>query len=329
MTFRQAVRAWDRFLFAPVSPVPLGVYRVLIGALAFASGLLLLPDVQGLFGDNGILPRAIAPQYDRLARLSLLAWLPGTRPWLYAFFAVYLLAALCLAFGFMTRVATVVVFGCLLSIHYRNPAITHSGDAMLRISCFLLIFAQAGRALSVDRWLRVRRGVESAGTLPTVEPWPQRLIQFQLCVIYVSTVWWKIGGFAWIDGTAVYYASRLVEFQRFPVPYLFEFRPVMKLLTWGTLALELALGTLVWFRDLRYPVLLAGLLLHLGLEYSMNIPMFQWTMLAAYVLFIDPRDLRRAAARLGWRRVTPGSPPTAPAAPDTPTAAVAKGTTQS
>src|SRR5688500_12291402 len=105
MTFRRAARAWDRFLFVPVSPVPLAVYRVLIGALALTSGLLLLPDLAGLFGDEGILPRAIAPQYDRLARVSLLTWLPGIRPWLYAFFGVYLLAALCLALGFMTRAA--------------------------------------------------------------------------------------------------------------------------------------------------------------------------------------------------------------------------------
>ena len=46
-------------------------------------------------------------------------------------------------------------------------------------------------------------------------------------------------------------------------------------------------------RDLRYPVLLAGVMLHLGLEYSMNIQLFQWVMLTALVLFIDPRDFRR------------------------------------
>jgi hypothetical protein len=46
-------------------------------------------------------------------------------------------------------------------------------------------------------------------------------------------------------------------------------------------------------------VLLAGLLLHLGLEYSMNIQLFQWIMLSAYVLFVDPRDVRRA---IEWTR---------------------------
>ena len=46
-------------------------------------------------------------------------------------------------------------------------------------------------------------------------------------------------------------------------------------------------------RPLRYPLLVLGLLLHLGIEYSLNIPMFEWDVLTAYVLFIDPADLLR------------------------------------
>ncbi|MCU1343451.1 MAG: hypothetical protein JWN92_2874, partial [Candidatus Acidoferrum typicum] len=37
-----------------------------------------------------------------------------------------------------------------------------------------------------------------------------------------------------------------------------------------------------------------GLLFHLSLEYSLNIPLFQWDILSAYVLFIDPADITRA-----------------------------------
>jgi len=51
---------------------------------------------------------------------------------------------------------------------------------------------------------------------------------------------------------------------------------------------------LVWLKELRYPVLLLGLLLHLSIEYSMNVPLFEWVLLSAYVLFIDPDDLQRA-----------------------------------
>ena len=50
---------------------------------------------------------------------------------------------------------------------------------------------------------------------------------------------------------------------------------------------------LIWFRPFRYPLLVLGLLFHLSIEYSLNIPMFEWDVLTAYVLFIDPADLQR------------------------------------
>jgi hypothetical protein len=50
---------------------------------------------------------------------------------------------------------------------------------------------------------------------------------------------------------------------------------------------------LIWFKEVRYPMLILGLLFHLCLEYSLNIPMFQWDVLSAYILFVDPVDLRR------------------------------------
>ena len=71
---------------------------------------------------------------------------------------------------------------------------------------------------------------------------------------------------------------------------------MIKLETWLTLVLEFSLGVLIWFKELRYPLLLLGVALHLSLEYAMNIPMFQWIILATYVTFIDPADLARA-----WR----------------------------
>jgi hypothetical protein len=52
---------------------------------------------------------------------------------------------------------------------------------------------------------------------------------------------------------------------------------------------------------MRYKILAAGLLFHLSLEYSLNIPMFQWDVLSAYVLFVDPADLHKAWNRLCLR----------------------------
>jgi hypothetical protein len=47
-------------------------------------------------------------------------------------------------------------------------------------------------------------------------------------------------------------------------------------------------------KDLRYILLALGLLFHLWLEYSLNIALFQWDVLSAYILFVDPADASRA-----------------------------------
>jgi hypothetical protein len=64
------------------------------------------------------------------------------------------------------------------------------------------------------------------------------------------------------------------------------------------------MGVLIWFRPFRYPLLLLGLLFHLSLEYALNLPMFEWDILAAYVLFVDPADLERVwhAIHQRWMR---------------------------
>jgi hypothetical protein len=80
--------------------------------------------------------------------------------------------------------------------------------------------------------------------------------------------------------------------QRFPVP-TFHHLFIYQTLTWMTLLIEFALGALVWFKELRYPVLLAGICLHLGIEYAMNIPLFELMAMATYINFVEPEDLTR------------------------------------
>jgi hypothetical protein len=170
--------------------------------------------------------------------------------------------------------------------------VLNAGDGFLRVAGFFLIFAPAGAALSLDRWLRMRRGVEGT-EVPLKAPWAQRLIQFQMALLYLTASWWKSLGPAWVDGTAVYYVFHLDQLRRFPVPALFQSPAFVKIESWFTLAIEFSLGTLVWFKELRYPVLVTGAVFHLLIDYALNIPLFEWTMISAYVLFIEPSDLKR------------------------------------
>ncbi len=289
--------AWNAFFFVPKSPLPIALFRILYGLLVIVTLLLLRPDWLTWFGTHAWVSLSTMHTLEPGPRLNLFTIIPQNDIWIEALFWIFLASASLLTVGLFTRFNSVLVYLCLTSIQQRNLYITSGGDTFLRLAGFFLIFAPAGAALSVDRLIRIRRGKEGTSVLPR-PPWAQRMIQFELALLYFSSFCWKVQGAPWIQGTALYYVYHLDEFHRFPVPSLFLRPTILKLGSWMALALEFSLGTLIWIKEFRYILLSLGVLFHLWLEYSLNIPMFEWDVLAAYVLFIEPEDLTRA-----WRWV--------------------------
>jgi Vitamin K-dependent gamma-carboxylase len=293
MKLQTVRKAWGYFFFAPQPPTPIALFRILYGVCVSVTLILLHSDWLDWYGVHAWVSRAAMKTVEPGIRLDLFALLPQDDRWIGALFYIFLGFAVLLTIGLWTRIATVVVFLGLASTHQRNPFINHGGDTFLRVAGFFLMFAPAGAALSLDRLISAYKKGERLEVVPRA-PWAQRMIQLELALVYVMSFWWKMKGHAWLDGSALYYATHLTEIQRFPLPLWTQNSFVLKLGSWSTLVLEFSLGVLIWFRRLRYPLLLLGLLFHLTLEYAFNLPMFQWDVLSAYVLFIDPADLVRA-----------------------------------
>ena len=85
------------------------------------------------------------------------------------------------------------------------------------------------------------------------------------------------------------------------MPGLFNDLPFVYLTTYGTIAAEFSLATLVFFRPLRRAILLAGVLLHGFIEYSMNIPLFSFLMVSGYVCHYDGEEVAAFCRRFGDR----------------------------
>jgi len=290
MTLRELRKHWDHFFFTPQSPLPIALFRILYGICVSATLVLLHADWLNWYGVHSWVSLSAMRQIEPGIRLNLFTVMPQDDRWITAFFWVFLACALLLTVGLWTRLSSVAVFLCLTSIHQRNLLILHGGDAFLRIAGFFLIFAPAAAALSLDRLIRVRRGLEGPEIKPRA-PWAQRMIQIELSLLYLTSFWWKMKGHTWLDGTALYYVTHLHSIARFPLPRWIQSATILKIGSWFTLALEFSLGVFIWFRRFRYPVLLLGLLFHLSIEYALNLPMFSWDVLIAYILFVDPSDL--------------------------------------
>jgi hypothetical protein len=79
------------------------------------------------------------------------------------------------------------------------------------------------------------------------------------------------------------------DLQRLHVPgWIVDSSLLASFMTYGTLAVELALGVLVWNRKLRPWVLLLGVGLHLGIDLTLRVGFFSLVMLTLYAAFLPP-----------------------------------------
>jgi hypothetical protein len=302
------LRDLDRWWFQPVSPVAFGLFRVVAAGVILLNLLLLLPYWSEWFSEAGYVPLQAAAIYQSnrvslwpgsgitVPRLNILAGI-GDPTTAKAIFLVTLLAAGLTMVGLGTRVASIVLAVGLVSLQHRNPLILHGGDVVMRICALYLAIGPSGASCSLDRLIRVRRGLEPA-VPPLVSPWAQRLVAYNVALIYFTTVWAKWFGNLWRDGTATWYTARLQEFERFPVPAFINNPPAIYVTTYGTLLVEFALATLVFFRPLRTPIVLAGLALHGYIEYSMNVPIFAFAICAMYLCFYDGEEVQAWGVRV-------------------------------
>jgi HTTM domain len=294
MTLASLAQAWNAFFHTPEPPATIAVFRILFGIVLTANALLLLREAPMWLSPKGVLSLEWHRTQFGNSRFSLLAYLPPTDAAVRLLLGLHLAAATLLTAGVFTRMSALVAFVTLMSIHHRNPMITHSGDSLLRLMTFLLIFSPAGEALSVDRMMAADSGPPALAS-----QWCLRLMQLQISILYFRAFAGKLRGETWRDGTAVFYPVTLTEYRRFPLPTLLDNPAFLRAATWSTLAIEFALGPLVWIDELRYPVLACALVFHLSIEYAMNLQLFGWTMIACLVLFVDPYDVEWIVRGIG------------------------------
>lgn len=277
-------KAWQSFWFQPKEMYALGVVRIAFGALAVLWGLWLLPMRNGLLDAHGVM--RVQPSIPHVWGIFEI-W--NSNEAIMIGVVVLVLSAIALMVGWHSRLAAVVVFILIMSFERRATYAFNGGDFLVRIEAFFLTISPCGAALSLDQ----RRRTGSFWTAQTRPNWPIRLLQVQMSLIYLASARAKLSGETWTNGTAVSYALRIEDMQRVPLPQWFVTNAVaMNVMTWGALAIELAVGILVWFPRFRPWVLAAGALLHVMIEVHIQIGIFGYAMLVMYLAWLSPETVK-------------------------------------
>lgn len=304
--------SWNDFWFTPTPTSTLALVRIAYGTVLLAWCALISFDLIAFFSDSGILPEAVNRPYA----WSLLEVFSSDAA-LFILFGVLVVAAGCLLVGFHTRLAAAVAFVVLVSFERRNVLVLNAADILLRLFGLYLALAPAGAALSVDRWRRHR---DRFWEFPARAPWALRLIQIQVSVLYLFTVWLKLRGETWHEGTAVSYSLQVTEIARFEVPaWIAQSALVSNVATYGTLAIESALALLIWNRRARPWVIAAGVALHLSVLAAIMVGLFSATVFVGYLAFAPAERASGWIAGLRrclWRSSSPRLRRVAAAGPD-------------
>lgn len=309
-----APKAEQSFWFGFGSPVAMGVFRILGCTWLLFNLFLLSFDFTAWFTERGFVPLAINdranPPIDSvftignfpihipfaIPRINLLENVADPRLTL-AIWVVLIIVTFLTLIGYKTRLNSILMAIGIVTIQHRDILILHGGDTVMRLTALYIALAPSGAACSLDRIIDLWKGRQK-GAPREVSLWPQRLIQFNVALVYFTTWWYKMDGSHWRDGTAIWYTSRLREFYRFPYPHFIKSLAVSRPLSFATILIELSLGTIVFYRPARKYVLLGGLFLHATIEYTMNIPLFSVAICSMYICFYDGEEITAWAARI-------------------------------
>ncbi|MFF3496349.1 HTTM domain-containing protein [Streptomyces sp. NPDC002795] len=125
------------------------------------------------------------------------------------------------------------------------------------------------------------------------------VVMVEACLIYATAGWYKIQGSRWQDGTAVYYPLHLDYFSPWPAlgELLTTFGPMVLLVTYGTVAVQVAFPFTVFNRRLKNVLLVFMILEHAVIAVVLGLPFFSLAMIAADAVFLPTSFLVRVG---GW-----------------------------
>jgi hypothetical protein len=274
------------YWFGTIDSRPLAAFRIVFVMLLLKDAVYHLFLAKWFYSDTGLVPRvALFDGLVRAPRFSLMDAIG--QEWLaLAFFVLWIGVLLCLILGYRTRLMAVLNFLIILSVHERNGFILTGADTAMRVFSFWMMFAPIAEYYSLDA---LRRKARPQPTFAL----PARMLQWQLIIIYITTLYLKLLEPIWTNGDALFYVLQLDSVLLYPGAILRQ-APLwfLRLLTHFTLIAEVAIPLLLMFPLRRWFIGLAfilAVLLHGGIGLTLAIPDFSLVMLIAFIAHFPPQ----------------------------------------
>ena len=280
------------FFFSEADKQTLALLRIGLASLMLVEAVSILPDVSELFGQSGLLDSQLMKALG-IQLLPNLHFLWKEIPFefgtiLKSVFYLYCFSLVILLVGFSTRFATISVWltqAFLMNCSYLG---VYGVDRYFQLIIFLAVFSPWGEKLSVDSYRH------KSETSAKVHFFWHRTMQIAIAMTYANAGIAKSLGTDWWDGTAVWRAIHLPEFQQIDLIWLGSWPLLFKILGWATLLFESTFPLVLLSKRFRWIAVPAMVGMHIGIGLFLGLHLFAVTMiLFDILLFLVPDILAR------------------------------------
>jgi uncharacterized membrane protein YphA (DoxX/SURF4 family) len=276
---RNSLAAFDRALARPVSMRALALLRVLAGPIVLLHLQPFLSDSLDGQTYQDAFHEPYAAGYPELPEAVYIGLL-----WLGA------VAAIAMSLGLLTRLATATTFTIVAYNLFLSTTNFHNNRAYLVIVLGVLALAPCGRELSLDAWLRRRRGLPRLD--PTAPAWPLWLLRFECSAIYGASGLSKLLDPDWFGGTVTWMRvvadrDELGALPNWAVSILTD-RSFHTGAAKFIVLTELFIAVGLWWPGSRYLAVWVAAAFHVAIEFSASVQIFSFLGIAVLVIWAVP-----------------------------------------
>ncbi|WAS92446.1 HTTM domain-containing protein [Nannocystis punicea] len=275
-----ALRAIDRFFFAPARPAPLVALRIGLAAVLLAQALQIAPLFRALYHHRGLLRGPLKDAFgsQHLPSLGELLASPFETQLLAALGAVYVAGLVGMLLGWRTRLCTGAAWLLHLGFMHLAPHTNYGADHFANIFLFYSTVAPGGAFLSLDRRAGRASDVPTAGTRLAI-----RVMQIHLCIAYLLSGTEKAMGHQWHDGEAIWRSLVAQGYELLDFTWLAHVPWLAVASGWLVLVVEIGYAVLIWPARTRRWWVAAVAAMHAGIGVFMGLHVFAGIMIVLTV----------------------------------------------
>ena len=246
----------EHFFLCQVSVKGTKIFKAALLSIALLSYLLFWGETAKWFSNEGIISPEIA--HRNFNPYSWSVFFVNDSPEIVSYCYYLLLITLVMGiFNILPRVTAIISTILMISFYNRNPFVFNAGDMSLNFMMICACFINTKRPVAA----------------------PFRFIQIQICLMYFFAAFSKTSGQGWMSGEYVFWMIN------FPgrgyidsVDFFRSYPALVNLMTYSVLAIEMSFPFLVWIPGLTVWMVGAAVMMHLGIDLTINTVFFSQIM---------------------------------------------------